>query len=58
MYGVVVPAPIAAVGFTRPIVVFIVGTPPPAVRPNFTVGVIVVFMVVVPMLIFLFAGCR
>ena len=45
MYGVVVPALAAAVGFMRPSVVFAAGTPPPAVRPIFTVGVIVVLSV-------------
>ncbi len=44
MYGVVVPALAAAEGFMRPRVVFAAVTPPPAVRPSFTVGVIVVFI--------------
>ena len=44
--GVVVPALAAAVGFDLPMEVFIVLTPPPAVRPSFTLGVIVVFNVV------------
>lgn len=46
MYGVVVPALSAAVGFTRPVVVLATATPPPAVRPSLTEGVIVVFSVV------------
>ena len=43
MYGVVVPALAAAEGVMRPNVVFAAVTPPPAVRPSFTVGVMVVF---------------
>ena len=46
MYGVVVPALAAAEGFIRPMVVFGTATPPPAVRPVFTVGVIVVLSIV------------
>ena len=45
MYGVEVPALAAAEGFMRPNVVFAAVTPPPAVRPSFTVGVMVVFSV-------------
>ena len=41
VHGVVVLMLAAAVGFIRPRVVLAVWTPPPAVRPSFTVGVIV-----------------